>query len=68
MSHKILTVTLLIGLLTVTGCAFHEGHEKHMNPPTLGTELTDLQKAFDSGAITEQEYLELKDQLISSEI
>lgn len=66
MNNKILTVPLLIGLLTVTGCAVHEGHEKHVNQPTLGAELTDLKKALDSGAISEQEYLKLKNQLTSS--
>lgn len=67
MNNKILAFSLLFGLLTATGCAVHEGHEKHVSQPTLGAELTDLKKAMDSGAITEQEYRELKNQLISSE-
>lgn len=63
MNNKILAFSLLFGLVAATGCAVHEGHEKHVNQPTIGAELIDLQMAFDKGAISEQEHQKLKDQL-----
>lgn len=60
-----LAATVLLGVVA-TGCAVHEGHEKHVNQPTLGAELRDLQKALDADAISEQEYSQLKAQIMDS--
>ncbi len=66
MNNKIIPVLLLASSLTLGGCFFHGGTQEHINSPTLGQELTDLQSALDDGAISQQEYTRKKEQLISS--
>lgn len=62
---KLVTLCLVIAvLMTMTSClAIGTGGEKVDNQPTLGQELMDLQKAKDSGAITQKEYVELKEKI-----
>lgn len=59
---KILAALLVIIVLTtMTSClAIGTGDKKTCNRPTLGQELLDLQKARAEGAISSQEYTELK--------
>lgn len=65
MNQKIIPVLLLASSLTLGGCYFHGGTQEHINPPTLGQELTELKSALDKGAISEQEYARKKEALIS---
>jgi len=49
------------------GCGVKLGSDKHQSvKPTLGQQLIELKGAKDSGAISEQEYLELKEKLKKS--
>jgi len=66
MYKKISLSFILIGILAASGCAVHQGHEKHVNQPTLGAELMDLKMALDKDAISEEEYQKLKRQLADS--
>jgi hypothetical protein len=50
---------------TLSGCAIGSGTTK-VTKQTLGQELIELKKAKDSGAISEQEYEELKEKLKKS--
>ena len=64
----------IIGLLLVTifittsvSCiAVGSGGKKIEQQPTLGQELLDLKKARDEGAISDQEYVEMKERLKNS--
>jgi len=66
--RKIIGIILIMLLLTsLASCiAVGSGGEKINNQPTLGQQLIDLQQAKDEGAITQQEYDELKDKLKKS--
>ena len=58
--------TILISVLFL-GCGVKLGNDtKQSVKPTLGQELTELKKAKDNGAISEQEYIELKEKLKKS--
>jgi hypothetical protein len=63
--RKIVLIILLIVCLTIfTGCIGVKGSgEGHSGSPTLGQELIDLQKARNDGAISQDEYVELKEKL-----
>ena len=59
------TLTLAIILMTTVSCiGIHDGSEPPKTSPTLGQELIDLKKAKDGGAITYEEYRELKARLM----
>ena len=64
---RVINMLLVVVLLTtMTSClAIGTGGEKvnHKHKTTLGQELIDLQKAKDTGAISEREYAELKEKL-----
>ena len=59
---KIISFLLVIALLsTMVSCiAVGSGGKKVENQPTLGEQLIDLKKARDEGAITAQEYADLR--------
>jgi hypothetical protein len=61
---------ILLGLFllgaTLSGCAIGSGGRTEINKPTLGQELIELKKAKDAGAISEQEYEEMKENLKKS--
>ncbi len=61
----ILLVMVLVSTL-VACIAIGSGGEKVNHQPTLGQQLIDLQTAKDEGAISQQEYGELKDKLKKS--
>ena len=65
---KIIAIALILVLpAALSSCiAIGSGGEKVHNHPTIGQQLIDLQKARDDGAITQQEYEELKDKLKNS--
>ena len=61
---SMLTVALAMTLLP--GCAWQVGGDKKVSTmqPTTGQQLVDLQKAKDSGAITDSEYQAQKAKLL----
>jgi len=65
---KIISVLLVIALLaTMVSCiAVGSGGKKVDNQPTLGQQLIDLKKARDEGAVSAQEYAELREKLKKS--
>jgi hypothetical protein len=62
---KVISGLLILVLITsmVSCMAIGTGGKKVNNNPTLGHELIDLKKAKDEGAISQQEYEELKKKL-----
>jgi hypothetical protein len=62
-SRMLLGVILLAA--TLSGCAIGSG-KTEVTKPTLGQELIELKKAKESGAISEQEYEEMKEKLKKS--
>ena len=65
--NKINRIVLGLVLLaaTLSGCAIGSGKTEIIEP-TLGQELIELKNAKDSGAISEQEYEEMKEKLKKS--
>ena len=65
---KIISVLVAIALLaTMVSCiAVGSGGKKVDNSPTLGQQLLDLKKARDEGALSAQEYAELREKLKKS--
>ena len=63
--RKTICVLLMLTLLTpmVSCIAVGTGGEKIEQKPTFGQELIDLKKARDEGAISEQEYKEMKEKI-----
>lgn len=63
------TATALAAALLLNGCIGLQlgGGEKHeVNTPTLGQQLVDLQKAKDSGALTDAEFQTQKAKLLGN--
>jgi hypothetical protein len=56
---------LVLLAATVSGCAIGSGKTEVVKP-TLGQELMELKNARENGAISEQEYEELKEKLKKS--
>ncbi|MEI6075900.1 MAG: SHOCT domain-containing protein [Verrucomicrobiota bacterium] len=67
---KIIALTLIgcFGMSLLTGCACHVGGgpKSVTMVPTTGQQLIDLQKAKDSGAISDTEYQTQKSKLLGS--
>ncbi|MEE4604338.1 MAG: SHOCT domain-containing protein [Desulfobacteraceae bacterium] len=65
MKKKIIgTIFAMILVSTLVSClAVGTGGKKIEQQPTLGQELLDLKKAKDEGAISDQEYNEMKEKL-----
>jgi PBP1b-binding outer membrane lipoprotein LpoB len=61
--RKILIVLILAFFLC--GCVAGIGGTEKVEQPTVGQELTDLKKALDEGAVTEKEYMELKQKIMN---
>jgi hypothetical protein len=63
---KSLLVLLLVVVTFMTGCSWSVGGGQRSvtMQPTLGQQLIDLQKAKDSGVITEAEYQSQKAKLL----
>jgi hypothetical protein len=61
-------LTVVFATTILTGCAWQVGGDKRTTTmqPTIGQQLVDLQKAKDSGAITESEYQAQKAKLLES--
>ena len=65
---KIISFLLVLALLTtmVSCIAVGAGGKKVENQPTIGQQLIDLKKARNEGAISKQEYAELREKLKKS--
>jgi len=65
---KTISFLLVIALLsTMVSCiAVGSGGKKVENQPTLGQQLIDLKNARDEGAISNQEYADLREKLKKS--
>ena len=62
------TIFVIILIATLVSCiAVGSGGKKIEQQPTLGQELMDLKKARDEGAISDQEYNEMKEKLKKSD-
>ena len=61
-------LTVALAMIILTGCAWQVGGDKKVTTvqPTTGQQLVDLQKAKDSGAITESEYQAQKAKVLGS--
>lgn len=60
--------TTVLAMTFLTGCAWQVGGDKKVTTvqPSTGQQLIDLQKAKDSGAITEAEYEAQKAKLLGT--
>lgn len=60
-----LFVALMLGMsVTVTGCGRSAKATTNVSTVSAGQQLTDLQKAYESGAITEKEYNKKREQIL----
>ena len=67
MKKFISVILVLILVTTMVSCiAVGSGGKKVENKTTLGQQLIDLKKARDEGAISKQEYAELREKLKKS--
>lgn len=53
----------LAAILLATGCAV--GNTKQVQQPTVGQELIDLQRARETGAISDREFEEQRQQILN---
>ena len=65
-TRKILpTLLALLVIISLTGCAmFNEGTVHYNRTTTIGKELVDLKEARDDGAVSEEEYIKLKEEIM----
>lgn len=56
-------LVLFLSLL-LTACSIGGGGKTTIIRPTIGQELVDLEKAVNSGAISEQEYIDLRRKIL----
>ncbi len=64
MKKIIVSIFVIFLIATLMSCiAVGSGGKKIEQQPTLGQEFMDLKKARDEGAISEQEYNEMKEKL-----
>lgn len=67
MEKRVGLASVLVLALALGACSIHGGSHENIHPPTLGQELMDLKRAYESGALDEQEYQHQRDRLIESE-
>ncbi len=60
---QVISLLLLVSCLAIAGCGGNKS-VTGMSTTSLGQELTDLEKAYKVGALTEDEYDDAKDMLI----
>ena len=65
MGNGKLRLALLGLMIGLSGCVFTIGGSSTANTPTKGQQLIDLKNALDRGAITQQEYDQQKEQILS---
>ncbi len=61
----IVTVFTLPAALFLSGCVAALGNGPVTNKPTVGQELIDLQKARDSGVVSDAEYHRQREQILN---
>ena len=66
MKKTIRIILAMVLLMTMISCIAVGTDKQESTKPTLGEELIELKKAKDSGAISDQEYEELKEKLKKS--
>jgi len=67
MKKTIVFLLVIALLITMVSCiAVGSGGKKVENKPTLGQQLIDLKNARDEGAVSNQEYADLRDKLKKS--
>lgn len=68
MVRCLLLVVAVSTAVTLAGCSFtvHEPPGAGVRRSTVGQELLDLKRAYDSGAITESEYARKKEELLET--
>lgn len=59
------TAPLLIAALILPGCLGISSEKTYHSPPTTGQELSDLKTALDSGVISQEEYDQLRADIIN---
>jgi len=64
MKARISMSVLLVLIVAASACVYKGGDKEYVQPPALGAELTDLKKAYDRGAINEQEYRSKREKLL----
>lgn len=62
MGWRVLSVALVVGVVSLSGCIAVGGTDKR---PTKGQELIDLKTALDRGAIDQKEYDTTKTQIMN---
>jgi hypothetical protein len=69
MKKMFTSILVVFFIATLVSCiAVGSGGKKIEQQPTLGQELLDLKKARDEGAISDQEYHEMKEKLKKSNL
>jgi len=66
MKHVHIWVLVVVIGLTVSGCGGGAKVKAETRTTTLGQELTDLDKAYKSGVLSEKEYKSAKDKLLKA--
>ena len=66
MKHVHIWVLVVVISLAVSGCGGGAKVKTDTRTTTLGKELTDLDKAYKSGILTEKEYKSAKDKLLKA--
>ncbi|MGO1118909.1 hypothetical protein ACTL6U_09400 [Rhodovibrionaceae bacterium A322] len=64
LKHLALAMTLPL-VLALAGCGSSSTVTEEHSTATLGQELEDLQKAYESGAMTKDEYEKLREHLVN---
>jgi hypothetical protein len=68
-TRLLLLLPTVLGLFLLGGCVFAVGvpDSELKSKPTLGRQLSDLKRAKDSGALTEEEYQAAKKRLLEGQ-
>ena len=58
---------VVVAAVSVSGCSGDTDVRTHTNATTIGQELLDLKKAYDTGVITEDEYERKREEILDRE-
>lgn len=65
--HAAKMAVVVVSMVLATGCWNDRTHTIHLGDVSIGQQMIDLQAALEQGAVTQQEYEELKAALMSVE-